>query len=42
MKENKITIFKPIVNTPLKPIYPNKKSYKEYLKKTTKYWYYFD
>lgn len=42
MKENKIIIFKPTINIPLKPIYPNKKVYKKYLKKVTKYWYYFD
>lgn len=33
--------FKPIVKIPSKPIYLNKKAYRNYLKKTTKYWFYF-
>jgi hypothetical protein len=39
-KVEKMIKFKPIVKLPLKPIHPSKKGYKEYLKKTTKYWFY--
>lgn len=32
--------FKPKIELSLKPTYPNRKNYKKYLKKTTKYWFY--